>query len=149
MNINYFTISLLSLLVLGACKTTKSNGNQVDSASVQSAIWYNWSGGQPGVGGTKYEITLESIMGDTVELTSLTIDGKALPGNVIPKEDNSYMISSSENRSVIDESISAMNRRPDFRTANPETCQLVLRIDGKEIVIEVTGFEKGKSQNYP
>lgn len=141
-----FYATFLFLLTLLACNNSKPV--QTDLPSVQSAVWYNWSGGQPGVGGTNYEITIET-QGGLLEVSSLIIDKQNLPASIEDKGNNLYVVSSSENRSSLDESIARMDRIPDFRTTDPESCKLVLLINNVPVTLEIIDFEKGKPKNYP
>ncbi|MEQ8471095.1 MAG: hypothetical protein RIC35_07915 [Marinoscillum sp.] len=141
-----FTVPFLLLIILLGCNNSKPV--QTNIPSIKSAVWYNWSGGQPGVGGTNYEIMVET-QGGLLEVSSLMIDKQSLSASIEDKGDNLYVITTSENRSVLDESIPRMDRRPDFRTTSPETCQLTLLIDNVPVTLNISDFEKGQSKNYP
>ncbi|REE02068.1 hypothetical protein [Marinoscillum furvescens] len=146
-NILMCAMALTSLLAF-SCKTTKSGNEQ---AALQKAIWYNWTGGIAGVGGTNYEISFEIPDGASYEVLSATIDGNTIPVDKVSKAENVLTVFLSENRSANQRSKDQPminNPTPNYRTENPKSGQIELLFNDKSVTIEVTNFEKTDSKNY-
>lgn len=143
-HLRMFIILAVTLIACNSSKKTVQN----NLPKVEAAVWYNWSGGQPGVGGTNYDITINSDSG-SLEISALEIDGQNLPANLKEKENGLYMVSASENRSMLDESVSRMDRRPNFRSTSPESCKLTLLVNNVPVTLVISNWEKDKTKNYP
>lgn len=139
---HYFYVSLILFLV--GCKSPQSKSLLV--VNVEKATWSNWTGGQPGVGGTNYTVVLTlPKKTENIEVKNLIIDGQSLTTEKPKKEENKLTIVAIENRSNTDETVSLNRRRPDFRSSPPETAFLLLIINGREQKVDIPNFIKENS----
>lgn len=146
-NILMCALALTSLLAF-SCKTAKSGNEQ---ASLQKAVWYNWTGGIAGVGGTNYEISFEIPEGASYDVQAVTIEEVDLPIDKVEKTGNLLTVYVSENRSANQRSKDqpVVNQpSPDYRTANPESGTVALTLNDKPVTITIKTFEKVASKNY-
>ncbi len=128
------------------CRTSQKSTS--DILHLESAIWYNWTGGVPGTGGTNYKITLAVPEATEIELVSLKIDGKEMPLEEQSLKNNQLTIMSIESFSNRIETVNAQQQTVTHRTSNPESAQLVLMVNQKEISLSIDQFEKQSPKNY-
>ncbi len=137
-----------SLLLLGLfftfCKSSQKQSQE--TSKVESAVWYNWTGGMPGVGGTNFEITLKS--GEQSEIKKLVIEETEVEISDKSFTEGIWKITAVENRSNTDETINPRNRKVDYRTEAPKSAKIIFLENGKEKALEITDFTKGDSKNY-
>lgn len=145
---NIFLILLTGSLLLISCQASRKNSET--NLSVQNAIWYNWSGGQPGIGGTNYEVYI-SASGEDVIFQNLILDGKDIGIEKIEKKENIYTVYATEDKSAKREDVVGGSRpnRPDFRLESPKQATLKGIINNQPFEVDIKNFEKQPAKNLP
>lgn len=132
------------ILILAGCKSQQSKSSSVPV--VEKATWSNWTGGQPGVGGTNYLVViLLPPKVTSASASELILEGSPLKVEPAEIAEGRLTVRAIENRSNIDETVPANKRRPNFRTASPETASVRITLDGQEQELSITSFTEEKS----
>ncbi|MEM9895371.1 MAG: hypothetical protein AAF789_03300 [Bacteroidota bacterium] len=114
-----------------------------NSFSVVSAEWSSWKGGQPGIGGTTYEVVLESIIITEQEVLTLLVDDSNVPiSGFVTNSAGQVVITAVENRSSLDEPVGGNQQRPSFREKDPAKAYLTLKIDSEEKTVNLNFTKK-------
>ncbi|MDH5609637.1 MAG: hypothetical protein OEY56_09155 [Cyclobacteriaceae bacterium] len=136
------------VITLAGCKAFRQK-KKAPEVTVQEAAWYNWIGGQPGVGGTHYTIKVSANSPENLVIDSLVIDKKRIGIEKISIEENLLIIQATENRSAPrNENPKLSPLRPFLRTETPENARLFYSYKNKKHSIELLHFLQEQTVNY-
>lgn len=144
----FFYLLVGGALLFGSCKASK---NESIAYKVQNAYWYNWVGGQPGVGGTNYEVHLDPVANPETQFEHLIVDGDSIPINKTNTVNTAFVLYASQNKSNLKQDVAGGRnaRKPNLRQNDPETASITGRSKGIFFSLPISSFENKPAQNYP
>lgn len=133
---------LFFLCLVVSCKTAEKSF--IEKTVLVEAIWSNWSGGMPGVGGNNYEISIAVPEGDDIKAEHLLIDGIEVEITFQGLENGVLKVKGLENKSRRENTIGQSSKRPDFRISDPNSASIEIKSDCCQKTLNISNFKKGK-----
>lgn len=132
---------LIAISFILSCKPSEKRTE--NPFEIIEAHWSTWAGGQPGIGGNRYDVQIAFTQTKEVFVRSLKVDGREIPLSGVEQSHGIILISAIENMQNLgpSESLSKIESRPSFRVNNPDNAELTVEINQKKYITPLS-FEK-------
>jgi len=144
---NLLRFAILILILTSSCILPQKQ--LINQITVESASWYNWSGGLPGVGGTNYEVVIHLPENSNAEVLNFSVDELNLPFEKPDIQTNLLIIKSIGGSDKPREDVNLEEVLVNHRLENPESASITLLVNKKKIKIPINQFEKITAKKYP